>query len=102
MYKIDFNVPLLDLDKKPVDDASIGKLIAQIIVTEAKGDSIKLYGWGILLHEGKTLELDESDWQTLNELLKNSERITHLVKAPALQIMLDAKLPTSKSSTKTK
>lgn len=91
--KIDFNVPLLDLDKKPVkDEKGLGKLLAQVIVSEAKGDSIKFYGWGINLHEGKALELDESDWQTLYDLLNNSERITHLVKAPALQILLDAKL----------
>ncbi len=93
-YTIDFNVAIKGLDGKDLENKKLGQVVAELIITEttAKGAAvIKLYGWGITLHAGDKLELDDSDWQTLHDLIGGTERMQVLLKAPALQIMLDAK-----------
>jgi hypothetical protein len=89
--KIDLNKPVLDLGKSPIENAFIGKVIASALISGTKGDALKFMEWAFLLHEGKELDLDKSDYETLKSFITNSESITILVKGQALEIINEAK-----------
>jgi hypothetical protein len=66
-------------------DVTLGNVLADQLVAGTKGDAIKYYGWALKLHEGKELELDKSDTQTLKDFITNNEQLTILAKAQLLE-----------------
>jgi hypothetical protein len=86
--KIDLNCNLLDLDGKEVPNTNAGKLVAQTLVQQTKGDALKFWDWAVALNKGETLDLDSSDQETFKNFVKDSEAITIFAKA---QILLKLK-----------
>jgi hypothetical protein len=91
----DFNVDLKDLsgaaimeDKKPL---TIGKLLARSLANQAKGDSLKLYGWAMKMYNCEKLNLDKSDIKVLTEFVESSEAITILAKGQIMELLTAAK-----------
>ena len=82
---INFNKNLLDLEGKEIDGANIGKIVAQTLVQSSKGDALKYWGWATKMNAGETLDLDKSDLETLKNFIKESETLTILTKAQALE-----------------
>jgi hypothetical protein len=82
---INFNKNLLDLDGKEIEGANIGKIVAQTLVQSSKGDALKYWGWATKLNAGEELDLDKSDTETLKNFIKESETLTILTKAQALE-----------------
>lgn len=85
--KINLNKSVIDLEKNPIDGAFIGKIIAQALISGTKGDALKFMEWAFILHQGKELDLDKSDYETLKSFVVNSEVISILVKGQALEII---------------
>jgi hypothetical protein len=82
---INFNKNLLDLDGKEIEGANIGKIVAQTLVQSSKGDALKYWGWATKLNAGEELDLDKSDTETIKNFIKESETLTILTKAQALE-----------------
>ena len=82
---INLNKILLDLDGKEIENANIGKIVAQTLVQNPKGDALKIWHIAGKLHKGEELELDKSDEEMLKNLIKESETLTILTKAQALE-----------------
>ena len=82
---INFNKNLLDLDGKEIEGANIGKIVAQTLVQSSKGDALKYWGWATKMNAGEELDLDKSDTETLKNFIKESETLTILTKAQALE-----------------
>ncbi|MFK5283410.1 hypothetical protein ACI3PL_27940, partial [Lacticaseibacillus paracasei] len=64
--QLNLEIPLKTLDGSLSPEKSIGKIFAEVLCGETKGDALKYWGWAIKLTAGESLELDSSD----RELLK--------------------------------
>jgi hypothetical protein len=84
--KLNFNFNLVDLDGKEIDNANAGKLIANSLVQQSKGDALKFWEWALALNKGEELDLDSSDQETLKNFIKDSENFAIIAKAQLLQL----------------
>ena len=84
--KLDFNFNLTDLDGKELEGANAGKLLANTLIQQTKGDAVKYWEWALALNKGDILDLDSSDQETLKNFVKDSETITVLAKAQVLNV----------------
>lgn len=84
--KLDFNFNLVDLDNNPIDNANAGKLIANSLVQQSKGDALKFWEWALALNKGEVLDLDSSDQETLKNFVKDSENFAIIAKAQLLKV----------------
>ena len=82
--KIDLNFNLIDLDGKAIENANAGKLVANSLVQQSKGDALKFWDWAVALNKGETLDLDSSDQETFKSFVKDNERLPILTKAQIL------------------
>ena len=87
-----FNVLLLDLQGNPIKDAegttiTIGKLLANTLVNQTKGDAIKYLDWALKMFNDKPLDLSKSEVKELREFVETSETITVLAKAQILNLI---------------
>jgi hypothetical protein len=84
--KLNFNFNLVDLDGKEIDNANAGKLIANSLVQQSKGDALKFWEWALSLNKGTVLDLDTSDQETLKNFVKDSEQFPIISKAQILKV----------------
>ena len=87
MKSVNLNVNLKDLEGKDIEGQIIGKLVANIIATESKGDALKIFGWAVEMTKGNCLLLDKSDFLLFKGIISDNERLTILVKAQVLEIL---------------
>ena len=86
IMKLNFNFSLLDLDGNPIEEANSGKLLANTLVQQAKGDALKFWEWALALNKGDVIDLDTSDQATLKAFIKDSESLSILAKGQLLQV----------------
>jgi hypothetical protein len=89
--KLNFNFNLTDLEGKELlerdgSKVNAGKLLANSLVQQTKGDAIKYFEWALALNKGEILDLDTSDQDVLKSFIKDSEAIIILAKGPLLQV----------------
>jgi len=87
--KIDLNFELLGLDGLAVLDQTgktinAGKLIANSLVQQSKGDALKFWDWAVALNKGEVLDLDSSDQETFKNFVKDNEGLPIITKAQIL------------------
>jgi hypothetical protein len=85
--KLNFNFNLVDLDGNEIDNANAGKLIANSLVQQSKGDALKFWEWALALNKGEELDLDSSDQETLKNFIKDSENFAIIAKAQLLKVL---------------
>ena len=85
--KLNFNFNLVDLDGKEIDNANAGKLIANSLVQQSKGDAFKFWEWALALNKGEELDLDSSDQETLKNFIKDSDNFAIIAKAQLLKVL---------------
>lgn len=95
MITLDLNKPLLNLENEPVKDGdsvvTVGILLAGQLISSTEGDALKFLDWAITLKQGKPLQLDGSDKQTLETFVKGVKTLTNLGKGRILQEIAAAK-----------
>lgn len=89
--KLDLNVPIKNLDGENIADITIGKQIANALVSVSKGDALKYYDWAVKLNKGEAIEVDRTDLNKIKEFVENSEVFTILLKAQALEVISTVK-----------
>lgn len=82
--KIDLNKNVIDLDGNQIEGANMGKIVAQFLVNESKGDALKFWDWALKLNKGEVLDLDMSDQETFKSLIKDTEKLPIITKAQIL------------------
>jgi hypothetical protein len=88
--KIDLNFELLGLDGVAVLDhqtgktINAGKIIANSLVQQSKGDALKFWDWAVALNKGEVLDLDTSDQETFKNFVKDNEGLPIITKAQIL------------------
>ena len=85
--KLNFNVPIFDLDGNPIPDTNAGKLLANTLVYQPEGEIIKLFDWALILNKGEILDLDRADRKYMTDFIKNSRTLTLLAKKQMLDIL---------------
>lgn len=90
MKTINFNWELKDLNGNNIGNA--GVLVAEMLVMENKGDAIKYFDWAMSLNSKKTIEVDDSDFLKIKQLVNDNARLTLLVKAQLLRYLEDFKI----------
>jgi hypothetical protein len=88
--KLDFNFNLTDLDGKELENANCGKLLANTLIQQTKGDAVKYWEWALALNKGEAIDLDTSDQGTLKAFIKDSEALPIISKAQLLGIFTKA------------
>lgn len=83
--KIDLNKNVTDLEGKEIENANMGKIVAQFLVNESKGDALKFWDWALKLNKGEMLDLDKSDQETFKTLIKETEKLPIITKAQILE-----------------
>lgn len=84
--KLNFNFNLTDLDGQPIENANAGKLLANTLAQQAKGDALKFWEWALALNKGEVIDLDTSDQATLKSFIKESESLAILAKGQLLLV----------------
>jgi len=82
--KLKLNCSLVGLDGVEIPNSNAGKLVANLLAQDTKGDALKKWDWAVKLNAGKDLELDPSDTQMLKTFIEQSEQLTVLAKAQIL------------------
>lgn len=85
MKNVNLNFNLMDANDKIVGNA--GKLVCGLLMTEVKGDAEKLYDWALTFNRGEEVIMDNSDFNTFKSLIKSTERVAVMVKAPIIKYL---------------
>jgi hypothetical protein len=88
MSKLNLNVNLKGLDGKEIENSNAGKLVANLLASDNKGDAMKKFSIAQKLYNGETLDLDPSDKQMLKTFVEASEQMTVLAKAQVLALIV--------------
>lgn len=93
--KLNLNKPCLQLNGKPLEDTelTLGQMFANMLVSGAKGDLLKFYGWGIKLTANETLTLDKADLKVMKEFVESNENTSILLRAQILEAILEVENP---------
>ncbi len=90
---LNFNFQFKDLAEKKMqgENSSSGKVLAQMIANLNKGNSVKLYDWSLKLYNLKSLEIDDTDFDVLWELIDKTETLTIAAKGQLLEYLKSVK-----------
>lgn len=89
--KLNLNWNLKGLDGKELAGNNAGKILANALAGQNKGNSIKLHDWALKLWNGTALEIDDTDAEVLVALIEASEMLTVLAKAPLIEYVKKVK-----------
>lgn len=67
------------------DENHMGKVLAQAIIMSNRSNSIKLYDWSLKLYNKVELEIDETDFTMLKEIIDSTDLLNVLCKAQLLK-----------------
>jgi hypothetical protein len=70
---------------------TLGRILANTMASQTKGDALKMYDWAKKLYAGEPLNLDRSDCKTMRDFIDTSDQITILAKAQLLEILDEGK-----------
>lgn len=87
--KINFNYQLTSLSGEAFvgDTNHAGKILANAISVNNKGNAIKLYDWALKLWNKEPLELDDTDFNVLYAFIESTELLNILCKAQMIKSM---------------
>lgn len=85
--KINLNFQIKNLQGEEIkgEFGHAGKVLANMLAQQSKGNSIKLYDWALKLWNSQALELDDVDAGVLYALVENSETLTIIAKVPIMK-----------------
>jgi hypothetical protein len=83
MKKLNLNFAITDLDGNEL--AKANKLMAASLMGEKNGDAVKYFDWAMTLNKSGIIEVDESDFNKIKEIVDKTEAITIIVKAQILK-----------------
>ena len=98
--KVDLNFDLVDLEGVLISKAN--KIIAGLLMSEMKGDSVKLFDWAVSFSKDGIVEMDAADLESFKSLLKTTERISVMAKAPIIKYINELKNAVPQGVPKTK
>jgi len=95
--KIDLSKSIKNLDLTEVEDSSLGKILAQVIVAPNENNDggvlgpLKSYHIALKLYDTGIVDIDMADWDILKEFVTKTKLLTVLVKGQILEVFSEAK-----------
>lgn len=89
MKKVDLNFQIKDLDGNDIGLAN--KAFANTLMAEKSGDAVKLFDWAMTLNKSGIIEVDESDFNKIKDIIEKSETLFIIAKAQLLKYLLTVK-----------
>lgn len=90
--KIHLQIPFKGLDGVAIENQPTqGKLLAQVLANQNKGNSIQLLEWAMLLHQDNDLVLDTTGYDTLKGVIEGTDMLPALTKGQLLLSLKAAK-----------
>jgi hypothetical protein len=89
--RITLNKNFVDIDGVEVPGASMSKMLADRLFTSQKGDAVKYLDWALTLHREGYIDLDNSDYQHVNDFIKNNDSFWAGFKGQLLKAFAEAK-----------
>lgn len=85
---IDLNKPVLGPDDQPMDaPMTLGKLLSGQLLGNAKGNSLKLFDWGLSFYRGEPVSVDEADFKLLMTIVEESPQLTVLARGRLIRAL---------------
>jgi hypothetical protein len=86
---INLSDTIKDLNGKELvqDTRTLGQILASALVSTAKGDVLKYFGWATKFNKNETITIDRSDYETLKKFVLDNESMTILVKGQILPLL---------------
>jgi len=89
---LNLNIPFKGLDGIAVEgQPTQGKLLAQVLASQNKGNSVQFYEWALCLHQDKPLVLDTTGYDTLKGVIEATDVLPALSKGQLLLSLKAAK-----------
>ncbi len=93
--KIDLNQPLMDFSDdadavdgmKPVAKDTLAKTLAQMLKTAQEGDCLKHLNWALDLWNGKTIEVDDSDFSYIKDFVQKNKMAWALARGQIIKVL---------------
>ena len=88
---LDFNFNLKSLDGAELEPPqNAGKHLATAMVSQPHGNALKMWDWAVALHNGKPIDVDKSDYETIYKFVDQNASLTILTKHQVLERMKQA------------
>lgn len=88
--KLNFNKSLQNLDNSEVENSNMGKLLANVLSQSNSGEPVKCWEMALKLFKGEELEVDTTDREMLESVIKSSQGLTNAGKAQLLLVIKNA------------
>ena len=82
--KLNLNKSVIGLDGQEIEGTNLGKVVAQVIAQDNKGDAVKKWYWATKLYGGEEIDLSPDDHEAFKEMIKTNEALTVMAKAQIL------------------
>ena len=88
--KLNFNKSLQNLDGSEVEQSNMGKLLANVLSQANTGEPVKCWEMALKLFDGQELEVDTTDKEMLEGVIKASQNLSNAGKAQLLLVFKNA------------
>jgi len=91
--KLNFNIQLCGIDGIVAlgEQHNLSKIMANLLGTSRSEEPIKVMDWALKLFNLQELDLDESDFLKLKNIIIADKTLFNIAKAPILKIMAEFK-----------
>jgi hypothetical protein len=84
--KLNFNFNLVNLDGVEIENANAGKVLANALVQQPKGDALKIWEISLALNKGEIVDLDSSDQELIKNFIRETDAINIIAKGQILTV----------------
>jgi hypothetical protein len=84
--KLNFNFNLVNLDGIEIENANAGKVLANALVQQPKGDALKIWEISLALNKGEIVDLDSSDQELIKNFIRETDAINIIAKGQILTV----------------
>lgn len=94
MVKIDLNIPFVNLDGKHSTDnesSTLGKIAGSTMAVAQEVDALKFFTWAQKFYNGQSIEVDESDFNSIQRFFESHKSLFVVAKAQILRALIDCK-----------
>jgi len=84
--KLNFNFNLVNLDGEELKDANAGKVLANALIQQTKGDAVKIWEIALSLNKGDIVDLDSSDQELIKNFIKETDTLNVIAKGQLLPV----------------
>lgn len=94
--KIDLNFSIKGLDDVELIGSNASQLVGNFLVNATKGDALKYYDWARSLYKKESIEVDRSDFETIEKFVREHEQFSNLAKAQIIIALKESEANSNK------